>query len=118
MIPISAYLLMQRFGPAGIALGAAIGAYLNMGLNFATLGRKLGRILGRDQLRPIVASVIATIPAAFAGTVAAGTLGTAPPWTSAAAGLLTFALVYGAIVLAVRHPEALGLVRRGAIRRP
>jgi putative peptidoglycan lipid II flippase len=115
---VSAYLLMQRFGPAGIALGAAIGGYVNMSLNFATLERKLGRILGRDELRPIVISVIATLPAALAGAAGARTLGTAPLWASAAAGLLLFGLVYGAIVVAARHPEALGLVRRRTSRRP
>ena len=115
---VSAYLLMQRFGPAGIALGAATGAYLNMGLNFATLGKKLGRILRQDELRPIIVSVVATVPGALTGTTVANMLATAPLWVSAGAGLATFGLVYGAIVLAARHPEALGIVRRGSTRQP
>ncbi|MBE0594593.1 MAG: murein biosynthesis integral membrane protein MurJ, partial [Gemmatimonadales bacterium] len=61
---LSAYLLMQRLGPAGIALGAGIGAYLNGSLNYAMLKRRLGGILDAADTRWVLLSAVAAVPAA------------------------------------------------------
>ncbi len=109
---VSAYLLMQRFGPPGIALGAAIAAYLNMTLNFATLSRRVGRILDPDQRRAIALSVAAAVPAALLGIAVADALEAQHLWLSASVALAGFALVYGAITWVFGHPDAVALTRR------
>lgn len=108
----SAYLLMQRLGPAGIAAGASIGAYLNMTLNFGTLSRRVGRILDRPARRAILLGMAAALPATGTAVLVARTLDTAPLWLMAAAALAAFGLVYGGTCLALRHPDAQRLVGR------
>jgi len=109
----SAYLLMQRFGPAGIALGAAIAAYLNSALNFARLEPRLGAILGSAERRWVLVSILATLPAAAAG-VSVARLAAVGLVAQAALSLLAFGVVYGVIVWAAGHPEARRLLRRRA----
>ena len=109
---ISAYVLMQRLGPAGIALGAAIGAYLNLLLNFSTLTRRVGRILSPPHLRALALSVGATLPAAFASRAIVDAMATAPVWGAAGVGLTAFGLVYGLITLVLKHPDARRVVGR------
>ncbi len=108
---VSAFLLMQRLGPAGIALGAAIGAYLNLGLNFVTLTRKVGRILARAEHRAVALSVAAGVPAAFVAAAIAGRLDAGPPWVAACAGLAGFGLVYGVLTVVFGHPDGRSLLR-------
>jgi putative peptidoglycan lipid II flippase len=103
---VSAYLLMQRFGPAGIALGAAIAAWVNASLNFGTLSRRVGRILDASERKAIAASVVSTVPAALAGLGVARALAARPLWLSAVAALAAFSTVYGVLTLLLRHPEA------------
>ena len=106
----SAFLLMQRFGPAGIALGAAAGAYLNAGLNFHRLTGRLGDMLGRSDLRWIAIAVAATIPAGAAGVAIARVV----PWglmPTAAAALVAFGATYGLVTWLTGHPEARHLIR-------
>lgn len=105
----SAFLLMQRFGPAGIALGAAIGAYLNMTLNFFMLSRRFGRILDADARRAIAISVGAAVPAALVSLWAAGALAGQAVWLATVAALAGFGLVYGGLSVLLRHPDALRL---------
>jgi putative peptidoglycan lipid II flippase len=106
----SAYFLMQRLGPAGIALGAAIGAYVNVGLNYTTLTHKVGRILSKAEYRPIALSIGASVPAAFVSIAIVERIVTAPLWASAGAGLVGFGLVYGALTVALGHPDGKGLI--------
>ena len=103
---VSAYLLMQRFGPAGIALGAAIAAWVNSSLNFGLLSRRVGRILDAPERWAIAVAVLATAPAALAGVGVAHLLAAQPLWLSAVAALTAFASVYGGLTLVLRHPEA------------
>jgi len=103
---VSAFLLMRRFGPAGIALGASIAAYLNMSLNFGTLSAKVGRILDKPQLRAIALATAATVPAAVAGARIADLLSRQPLWAQAALALAGFGAVYGVVTLLLGHPEA------------
>jgi putative peptidoglycan lipid II flippase len=106
---VGAYLLMQRFGPAGIALGAAIAAYVNASLNFATLSRKVGRILAASQRRAIALAAAAALPAGAAGVGVTELLGDRPLWVQATLALAAFGTVYGLVTLAARHPEAVKL---------
>jgi peptidoglycan biosynthesis protein MviN/MurJ (putative lipid II flippase) len=108
---VSAFLLMQRFGPAGIALGAALAAYVNVSLNFATLVRRVGPVVDTAQARAVILGTLATLPAAFVATAIADTLAARPVWLAAVLALAGFGLVYGIVTLALRHPEAAGLWR-------
>ncbi len=108
---VSAFLLMQRFGPAGIALGAAIAAYLNSVLNFGALTGRLGRILGASDRTWILLSAITTLPAVGGGLAAARLLDVALP-IRAGVALAAFGLVYGGLTLLLGHPDARRLARR------
>jgi putative peptidoglycan lipid II flippase len=112
---VSAYLLMQHFGPAGIALGAALGAYVNVSLNLATVVRRVGPIVDRRQARGVLLGLGATLPAALAAGAVADAAAAAPVWLGATLALGGFGVVYGALTLALGHPEAMGLWR--ALRR-
>jgi putative peptidoglycan lipid II flippase len=112
---VSAFLLMQRFGPAGIALGAAIAAYVNGSLNFAALSRRLGRILDAGDRKWIGVSTVALLPAVAAGLGTAAVTGVNLQ-LQATAGLAAFGLAYGGVTLLLGHPEALRLARRGRDR--
>lgn len=109
----SAFLLMQRLGPAGIAVGSSIGAYVNMLLNAAALARRTGPILAPEDRHAIAAGIGAALPATLVGLgVAAATAGAAT-WLQAVAALGAFGLVYGGGSLSLGHPDAKRLVRRG-----
>lgn len=107
----AAFFLMQRYGPAGIALGAAAGAYLNAGLNYRRLAERLDYLLGRTDLRWIAVTVAATIPAGVVGTWAAAMVpfGLIP---TAAVGLAAFGFAYGLVTWFAGHPEARRLLRK------
>ncbi len=108
---ISAYLLMQRFGPAGIALGAAAAAWLNVSLNFTFLVRKLGPILRPVEHRNLGVTVIASIASAWSAHIVTGWTVSWHVWPATAAALAVFTLVYGALTVALGHPDAIALVR-------
>lgn len=108
-----AYLLMQRFGPAGIALGASLAAYLNAGLLVRSLTRRLGPILGGGELRALVSTVLASIAATAVGTAIATRGATLPNWVTALAALGGFFVVYLGIAWMLHHPDARRLVRMG-----
>jgi len=110
----SAFALMHSLGPAGIALGAAIGAYLNVALNSLMLKRRLGQIVSSEDRRSFVVVAFAAVLAAMAAGQVAGVLAPQHVWVEAAGGLATFAIVYGAVTLMLRHPEAQKFV--GAVR--
>lgn len=113
---VTAYLLMQRLGPEGIALGAAAGGYVNMTLNFATLSRRTGRILDTAHRRDVALAITATVPAALTSMGIARLLHQHHIWIVTAAALATFAAIYGVITLGLGHPEAVRLVKRGGDR--
>src|SRR3989454_2544670 len=48
-----AYLLMRRYGPAGIALGSSLGAWVNVVLHVRDLNRRVGRVLAFAAWRTI-----------------------------------------------------------------
>ena len=111
---VLAYVAMQTFGPAGIALGAAAGGNLNMVLNYTFLRRRLGMVLTAPHLRAIALGIGSSVLAGTAAWFVAGQLTGAAPWMSALGAGAAFALVYGAATTVAGHPEALAILRRQA----
>lgn len=107
----SAYLLMQSFGPAGIALGAAVGAYLNVSLNSLMLARRLGTIVAPGDGRLLVVVAGGAILAALVAGKVVEFLAPWHIWVEAVGGIGAFAIVYGGVTLMLKHPEALKIVR-------
>ena len=106
----SAFALMQYWGPAGIAVGAAVGAYLNVALNSLMLKRRLGPIVDRQDGRFFLVVAFSAAFAAVAAEQVTNILVSQHVWVEAFGGLATFAIVYGALTLALKHPEARKLI--------
>jgi putative peptidoglycan lipid II flippase len=106
---VLSWLFMQRFGPAGIALGSSVGGTLNTILNLHGLNRRIGTVLQRPDWRALGLVVVAALVAAalaFGGDlwVAGWSL---PPVPRGIAVLGIFGLAYGALTSAFRHPDAI-----------
>lgn len=101
-----AFLLMRRFGPAGIALGSSLGAWVNVVLHLRHLDRRIGTVLRRVDWRAfgvaLVAAGAATVPAVVAARAAAGL----HPIPLAALVMAIFAAIYVLLTLLLRHPDA------------
>jgi len=111
----SAYVLMHWLGPAGIGLGSAAGAYVNLGLHYRGLSRRVGRLLGPSTWPALGAALAASLGAtAVAQALVPAGWGA---WGQTVAVLALFSLVYGAVGLALRHPDAVGLWHLLARRR-
>ena len=98
--------LMRRYGPAGIALGSSLGSTLNVVLHLRDLDRRIGAILGPAEWRAAGVSVGAAAAAAGAGVAATHLAEGAGPVLLALLGLGTFSVIYLALALALRHPDA------------
>lgn len=103
---VLAYLLMRRFGPAGIALGSSIGAWLNVVLHLRDLDRRIGAVLGRSDWRTGAAALGAALLAAAAALGTAALAAGVAPVPRALAVLGIFGMVYFGITLALKHPDA------------
>lgn len=104
---VLSWLLMRRFGPAGIALGSSVGSTLNVVLHLRDLDRRIGTVLARTDWRALGSVVLAALAAA---ALAAGVAGLGGAWRPIPRGLAVlgiFGVVYGALTLALRHPDAL-----------
>ncbi|MGH7547116.1 MAG: murein biosynthesis integral membrane protein MurJ [Gemmatimonadales bacterium] len=101
-----AVLLMQRLGPAGVALGSSLGAWVNVALHLRALDRRIGAVLGRSEWRATGATLGAALAAAGAGTGIAALADTWGPIPRALVSLGIFGVVYGGITLALKHPDA------------
>jgi putative peptidoglycan lipid II flippase len=104
---VLSWLLMQRFGAAGIALGSSIGGTLNTVLNLRGLDRRIGTVLHRTDWRTVGIIVVA---AAAATTLAAGADQLVASWRPIPKGVAVlgiFGVAYGALTLAFRHPDAI-----------
>lgn len=104
---VLSWVLMRRFGPAGIALGSSIGGMLNMVLQLLGLDRRVGTVLGPANWRTlglvVAGGLIATALAMGAGHFVAA-------WRPIPRGIAVlgiFGVAYGALTLAFRHPDAL-----------
>ena len=104
---VLAYLLMRRFGPAGIALGSSLGASVNVVFHLRDLDARVGAILGRTEWRAFAVSLGTSGVAAAAGLGAARLAVGTGPLLSALAAVAMFGVVYFAGTLALRHPDAL-----------
>src|SRR5204863_7335431 len=103
------WLFMRRFGPAGIALGASIGQSFNTVLHLYDLDKRIGTILQRTDWRALVLVVVAAL---LAAGLAVGFQSLSPsprahPLVHGIAVLGIFGVTYGALPLALRHPDAI-----------
>ena len=103
---VLAYVLMRRFGPAGIALGSSLGATVNVVFHLRDLDARVGAILGRTEWRAFAVSLVTSGVAAAAGLGAARLAAGSGPLLSALAALAIFGTVYFAGTMALRHPDA------------
>jgi putative peptidoglycan lipid II flippase len=104
---IASWLLMRRLGPAGIALGSAAGGTLNMLLQLRGLDGRIGAVLRAAEWRALAAVAVASLAAAAAGTGVAILAAAWRPIPHGAAVLGIFGVTYGALTLALRHPDAM-----------
>ena len=101
------WLLMRRFGPAGIALGSSVGGTLNTVLNLRGLDRRIGAVLQRSDWRALGLVVIAALIAAAAAFGADQLVAAWQPIPRGIVVLGIFGVAYGALTLALRHPDAI-----------
>jgi putative peptidoglycan lipid II flippase len=104
---VLSWLLMRRFGPAGIALGSSIGATLNTVLHLRDLDRRIGTVLQSTDWRTLGLVVAAALGAAALAVVADHFVGGWRPIPRGIAALGIFGVTYGTLTLAFRHPDAL-----------
>ncbi len=103
---VLAYVFMRWYGPAGIAFGSSIGATLNMVLHLRDLDARIGCVLSGPDRRAFGTSVVAALAAGGAGagaTLLTAGMGSIP---LALVSLGIFGLIYAAVTLALRHPDA------------
>jgi len=99
--------LMRRFGPAGIALGSSVGGMLNTVLHLRELDRRIGTVLQRTDWRALGLVVLAGLVAA---ALAFGGDQLVAVWRPIPRGIVVlgiFGAAYGALTLALRHPDAI-----------
>ena len=104
---LASWLLMRRLGPAGIALGSAAGATLNMLLQLRGLDGRIGRVLSATDWRAMALVVSAALVATALGVGADHLAAAWRPIPRGLAVLGIFGVTYGALTLALRHPDAL-----------
>jgi len=101
------WVFMRRFGPAGIALGASIGQSFNTVLHLYDLDKRIGAILQRTDWRTLGLVVVAALSAALLAMAADRVVPTVRPVLRGIAVLGIFGVTYGALTLALRHPDAI-----------
>ena len=102
-----AWVLMRWLGAPGIALGSSIGAFLNTSLHLRDLSRRIGGVLRRPDWRAFGIALAAGIVAG-AGALGAAYVSTGlAPVPRGALVLAIFGMVYGALTLLLKHPDAL-----------
>ncbi len=102
-----AWVLMRWLGAPGIALGSSIGAFLNTSLHLRDLGRRIGGVLRGPDWRAFGIALAAGIVAG-AGALGAAQVSTGlAPAPRGALVLAIFGMVYGALTLLLKHPDAI-----------
>ena len=104
---VLSWLLMKRFGPAGIALGSSIGGTLNTVLQLRGLDRRIGIVLQARDWRNLGLIVAAGLGAAALAAGLDHLLGGWQPIPKGIAVLGIFGVAYGTLTLALRHPDAI-----------
>src|SRR5437867_2245974 len=101
-----AWVLMRWLGAPGIALGSSIGAFLNTALNLRDLSRRIGGVLRGADWRAFGMTLVAGVLAGAAAIGVARLTGGVPPVPRGVAVLGIFGIVYAALTLALKHPDA------------
>jgi putative peptidoglycan lipid II flippase len=101
-----AWLLMRWLGAPGIALGSSLGAFLNTSLHLRDLSGRIGTVLRRPDWRAFGIALAGAVLAAAAGAGAAHLVAGLGPLLRGVVVLAIFAVVYGALTLALKHPDA------------
>ena len=101
------WFFMRRFGAAGIALGSSIGGTLNTILHLRDLDARIGRVLQGPDWRALVLVVAAGLVAAALAWGSERLVEAWRPIPGAIVVLGIFGVTYGALTLALRHPDAI-----------
>jgi putative peptidoglycan lipid II flippase len=101
-----AWLFMRWLGPAGIALGSSVGAFVNTALHLRDLSGRLGSVLRGTDWRAFGITLVAGVLAGAAALGVARLTGTLAPVPRGVAVLGIFGIVYAALTLAFKHPDA------------
>ncbi len=109
---VTAFVLMQSLGPAGIALGAAVGATVNMVFNLSFLQRRLGSLIARGDGRHLIAGLAAATLAGAVARAAAHAVAGFGNVAAATVGVATMTLAYGGMTVLLAHPEARSIASR------
>ncbi len=103
---VLAWLLMRWLGAPGIALGSSVGAFLNTTLHLRDLSGRIGTVLRGADWRAFGATLLGGLVAAGAAVGAARLAAALGPVPRGVVVLSIFGVVYGALTLALRHPDA------------
>lgn len=103
---VSAWFLMRRWGPAGIAMGGSIGALCNTTLQLILLQRRAGTLLRGADWRLAAVALLACVPAALAGVLVDRSVVRGGAVVEATATWLAFGLTYVTAAFAAGHPDA------------
>jgi putative peptidoglycan lipid II flippase len=109
MSSLLSWFFMRRLGPAGIAFGSSIAWTFNTVLHLYDLDKRIGTILQRTDWRTFGLVVIAAL---IAAGLAVGFDSLIPnlrphPLARGIVVLGIFGVTYGALTLALRHPDAI-----------
>lgn len=102
-----AWVLMHWLGAPGIALGSSLGAFLNTTLHLRDLSRRVGRVLHGADWRAFGVTLAGGVVAAALGVGVARLTGGVGAVPRGVLVLATFGMVYGAVTLVLRHPDAI-----------
>ena len=106
---LSAFLLLRWLGPAGIALGSSIGWSVSLVFHVRDLNHRIGRILQAADWRYFASALGGAILAGAAGWLVARLAQGLTPIPLAALAFAMFGVVYGAVTVLLRHPDAMRL---------
>ena len=106
---LSAVLLLRWLGPAGIALGSSIGWSVSLVFHVRDLNHRIGRILHGADWRYFASALGGALLAGGAGWVVARLAQGLSPIPLAAVAFAMFGVVYGAVTVLLRHPDAMRL---------
>ncbi len=101
-----AWLLMRWIGAPGIALGSSLGAFLNTSLHLYDLSGRIGTVLRGPDWRAFGIALLGAALAAAAGVGGAQLVTGLGPVPRGLLVLAIFGVVYGALTLALKHPDA------------
>ena len=101
-----AWLFMRWLGAPGIALGSSVGAFVNTALHLRDLSGRLGSVLRGADWRAFGITLVAGVLAGAAALGVARLTGNLAPVPRGVAVLGIFGIVYAALTLAFKHPDA------------